>query len=200
MLRLFNTYTQHRRITMAINTFVSNRDYENNNKEFAISCCLSYVSNMLDCDIDDLEFRPSTKEEDKAGIDVIVWNIYTGEEFYLDYKIRRSNVEKYWKGKQDVVVEYIQNKDIGWVKEGKNIHIVWVFPWITDDSEYLSYYGCHMSVCQELLNRAIAENRRKKTAGNGYSTTSFFLYTIDEVSEVKREFNLLGLHAEDAAE
>lgn len=168
--------------------FNNNLEFEKKNKKIAIDCCKEYAAKKLRCDFRYIKVIEATEEENKKGTDIYCIDITTNKYIRIDFKVRREEVEKYWNGVQDVALENIQNGKQGWVKDDKDVHVVWVYPWISKSNHnYLRYYGCHMDVCKAMLDKCIDENRSyKKTHG---TNTTFYPVSIKDMKNCEKQLN-----------
>jgi hypothetical protein len=171
--------------------YKSNSKYEEENKKTAIIASGKYVCELLNCNPKDLMYRPATKEENISGVDVYFWlKSDPNNIIKIDYKIRRPEIEKYWNHGQDVAIEELQNNKEGWCKEDKDIHIVWVFPWIIEEKkDYRSYYGCHMGLATKILSTCKKLNKQPRKAYNGYTWTSFYTIPISKMEKAKHIYS-----------
>jgi hypothetical protein len=185
-------------MSVKVSTFASNSNYEKEQTPAAILASLLYVANRYGIENpDDLTYRMSTVAENKSGVDIYVTipsNLTsTGKDVTvaIDYKIRRPDVQTYWdrfNNTQDFLIEHIQNQDLGWVRADKDVHVLYVFPWLqgtvgTDNNpnDYAWWVGFHMSQADVLLQYAIDTKRKAKSAYNGHSRTSFYMFTCKDM-------------------
>lgn len=143
---------------------------------------------------DTLIKKVTEKELQLRGIDYKIKNPKTGRVLNIDVKVRdASSCEKYWKGNQDIAIEFKQgNAEYGWGNDPNSLTDYVLFIWLNlqNDQVYRPYFFVKhrtldsMTRTEDLRDLLILAKKAKVNSGfNGYAYSHFLTMSVAEVEQ-----------------